>query len=122
MCADTMNASASSGDHVPDFETVGFVGGSSGDALAEAHAALPDLLALSLSVCVSASYNPTTNEICFTIPVYGNRCVTSPVHIPIGGQLKACAQTCGTIIPKGLKVTIYLNDKVLFTKTIIGSC
>jgi len=105
---------------VPDFSVVGFAEGRKG--VVEAHARLTGLRALRLSVCVGASYNPATNQICFTIPIYGDFCVTSPVQIPIGGDLKACAETCGPIIPTGLKVTIYLNGNPIFSDTIVGNC
>jgi hypothetical protein len=124
MCADTTNKNASSGDHVPDFETVGFTAAaaSSEDQLAQAHAAVPELLALALSVCVAASYNSSSNQICFTIPIYGDFCITSPVRLPVNPTIKVCAQTCGTIIPTGLKVTVYVNGSAVFTRTIVGRC
>lgn len=122
MCAEPRNSGT--GAHVPDFSTVGFgaTAGASADRLAQAHAAVPDLKALKLSVCVGGSYNPTTNQICFTIPIYGDLCVTSPVPIPVGGSIKVCAETCGSFIPTGLKATIYLNDAVLFSVTVFGFC
>lgn len=105
---------------VPDFTVKGFDGESS--SLAAAHAQLKDVKALKLSVCVSASYNPSTNKICFNIPIYGDFCITSPVSIPIGGELKACAETCGSLIPTGLKVTVYLNGTAIWSGTVVGSC
>jgi hypothetical protein len=60
--------------------------------------------ALAISGCVTASVSG--NQICFTIPIFGRFCFTSSVRIPIGAQFKACFQTCGTIIPTGVKVTI----------------
>ena len=107
---------------VPDFSVVGFDSSRTSTSLAEAHAKIKDLLALRLQVCVGASYDPATNRICFTVPVYGDLCVTSPVHIPVGGSLKACAETCGPIIPTGLKVTIYLNGNQVFSGTLVGFC
>ena len=120
--------SAENSSPVPDFETVGFGGAGAGAksaaALTQAHAALGDVRALSLSVCVGASYDPNTKQICFTIPIYGQLCVTSPVAIPAGGSIKACAQTCGSIIPTGVKVAIYLNNdpNPIFSGTIVGFC
>lgn len=105
---------------MPDFTVAGFEGGGTG--VAEAHARVADLRALKLKVCVGANYNPQTNKICFSVPIYGNLCVTSPFPIPIGGDLKACAETCGAIIPTGLKVTVYLNNNPIFSGTVVGKC
>ncbi|WP_419689729.1 hypothetical protein ACN22W_24515 [Burkholderia theae] len=111
------------GQHVPDFATRGFE--ESTQALSsETQAQLQGVEALKLSVCVAASYNQSTNQICFNIPVYGNFCVTSPVHIPVSATIKACAQTCGSLIPHGLKVSIYLNGSStpILTKVVWGRC
>jgi hypothetical protein len=105
---------------VPDFTATGFANNS--NRMAAAHATLKDLQAMRLSVCVGASYNPSTNQICFSIPIYGDFCVTSPVQIPVGGSLKACAETCGSFIPTGVKVTIYLNGSAVYSGTLVGSC
>jgi len=113
-CKD-QNKSASS-EHVADYSVVGFA------AKAGSPPHLEGVLALRLSVCVGASYNQATNKICFTIPVYGDYCLTSPVSIPVSGQLKVCAETCGSFIPTGLKATVYLNGAVLFTATLFGAC
>jgi hypothetical protein len=78
--------------------------------------------ALQLQVCVGASYNPSTNQICFSVPIYGDLCIASPFPIPVGGALKACASTCGSIFPTGLKVTIYLNGNPIWSGTVVGSC
>ena len=113
------NANANSTEPVANFTVTG-VGANS-----RAVPYIPELAgvqALGLSVCVVASYDSTTNQICFTIPIYGNYCVTSPVQIPIGAAIKACAQTCGSFIPTGLKATVYLNDTVIFTTVLFGSC
>jgi hypothetical protein len=118
MCPST-NPSGSAGT-VPDFTVTGF--SHDGNRLTDAHAKLKDLKAMKLSVCVGASYNPSTNQICFSIPIYGDFCVNSPVHIPVGGELKVCAETCGSFIPTGVKATVYLNGAVVFTTTIVGSC
>ena len=124
MCADAQNSNTS--PSVPDFEKVGFTGGagSNAKALTEAHAALGDVRALQLSVCVGASYDSNTNKICFTIPIYGQLCVTSPISIPASASIKACAQTCGRFIPTGVKVSIYLNDSPdpIYSGTVVGSC
>lgn len=107
-------------EHVPDFTSVGFQTKSASQAPVDLQQ--QGVLALRLSVCVGASYNSSTNQICFTIPIYGDYCVASPIHLPVGAQLKACAQTCGSFIPTGLKVTIYLNGSVLFTTVLFGIC
>lgn len=107
---------------VPDFTVTGFDLTSKSNQLAAAHAQFKDVKALKLSVCVGASYNPSTNNICFNIPIYGDICITSPVPIPVGGELKACAETCGSIFPTGLKVTVYLNGAAIFSGTVVGSC
>lgn len=106
--------------HVPDFSVAGF--DSTSNRLAAAHAQLKDVRALKLSVCVGASYNPGTNQICFSVPIYGDLCITSPVQIPVGGDLKACAETCGSIIPTGLKATVYLNGTAIWSGTLVGFC
>jgi hypothetical protein len=125
MCADAQSSSRNA--PVPDFETAGFGGargGGQANAVTQAHAALGDVRALALSVCVGASYNASTNQICFTIPIYGDLCVTSPISIPVGGALKACAQTCGSFIPTGVQVSVYLNNSPnpIFSGTVVGFC
>ena len=126
MCADTTNTRAGAGegseDHVPDFSTVGFAATakSSEDRIAQALAAYPDVKALGISGCVTAAYSASTNQVCFTIPIIGQYCFTSPVTLPGNPTIKACFQTCG-IIPKGAKVTIYVNGDAVFTKT-VGRC
>lgn len=81
-----------------------------------------DILALSISGCVGASYNASTNEICFEIPLVGEFCIQSPVHIPASASIKACFETCGSILPTGLKATIYVNGEVVFSITLVGFC
>jgi len=103
---------------VADFSTVGF----NADANAPSVAALEGVHALQLSVCVSASYNAGTNQICFAVPIYGNFCVTSPVPIPVSAALKACVQTCGSFLPHGLQCTLYLNGSAIVSKTLWGTC
>jgi hypothetical protein len=116
-------------DVVPDFTTEGFEGGAlessaSGTTtlnVESAHAQLSELQALSVSGCVGASYNAARNQLCFTLPIYGRACVPSPIRIPVGGRVLACFTTCGSIIPRGLRVTLRLNNRVLLTKT-FGFC
>lgn len=131
MSDDASNAgssasNASTGAHLPHFSSVGFGGaggggGAAANPLAEAHANL-DLKALNLQSCVGASYDPATNQICFTVPIYGHFCIDSPVHIPVGGELQACVATCGSFIPTGVKATIYLNGSPVISVTLIGFC
>lgn len=115
-CSCKENGKGSQGEHVPDYSTVGF------GAHAAPNVKLDGVLALKMSVCVGASYNPSNNQICFTIPIYGDYCITSPVSIPVGGQLKVCAETCGNYFPTGLKATVYLNGNVLTSVTLFGAC
>ncbi|WP_343622339.1 hypothetical protein [Roseateles puraquae] len=110
-CTCQTNASA----HVPDFSVTGFRGA------AAAPVQLEGIQALDLSFCVEAS-TAAGNQICFSVPVFGRFCVTSPIPIPAGAQLRACGETCGSFIPTGLKVTIYLNGNVLFSTVVWGSC
>jgi hypothetical protein len=113
-------------DLVPDFTVTGFAARegmtAAHDRMAAAHAQLKDVRALKLSICVGAGYNPSTNQICFNIPIYGDLCVTAPVPIPVGADLKVCCETCGSIIPTGLKVTVYLNGSAIFSGTVVGFC
>jgi hypothetical protein len=105
---------------VPNYSKVGFE--SSSDPISAANANLKDVRAMLLEVCVGASYDSATNQICFEIPVYGDKCITSPIPIPVGGDLKICAKTCGPFIPTGVKATVYLNDNPIWNGTIFGSC
>jgi hypothetical protein len=103
-------------DHVPDFSTVGFAASSTS---AEFKPNLTGIHALRLDLCVSATYQD--GKICFDIPVLGHFCVSVPVHIPIGASLKVCGSTCGSIIPTGVKLTLYVNNIAVYSFK-IGSC
>lgn len=118
MCNDTNETDS---NHVRDFTATGF-GDSGSSRMAQAHAEYPDLQALKFSVCVRASYDPSTGKICFTFPIYGQVCIKSPVPIPVGATLKACAETCGPLIPTGLKVSIYLNGNRIWSGVVYGDC
>lgn len=120
MCAEGKNASGEA--QVPDFSVVGFASPAGGALTAQAHPELEGVHALQLQVCVSASYNSSTNQICFSVPVYGTLCILSPISIPVGASLKACAQTCGSIIPTGLRATVYVNGNAIWSGTVVGSC
>ncbi len=101
-------------DHVPDFSVHGF------DASAnELSANLEGVQALQMSLCVSATYQ--NGQLCFKLPVFGTKCVSVPVKIPVGATLKVCGQTCGGIIPKGVKLTLYVNNVAVYTFN-IGKC
>lgn len=105
---------------VPDFTATGFEDQQT--QLTTELAQLEGVQALQLKVCVGASYNSSTNKICFKVPIYGDVCITSPVAIPVSAALKACAETCGSIIPKGLKATVFLNGNAIYSGTVIGKC
>ena len=122
MCSEMKDSGGTS--PVPDYSVMGFATNASKDMnrIETAHAKIPELKALKLSVCVGAKYDPATNQVCFTIPIYGDLCVTSPVKIPIGGSIKVCAETCGSFIPTGLKATVYADNTQLFTATVFGIC
>lgn len=79
-----------------------------------------DVQALGLKACVSASYE--NGKVCFSIPIYGKFCVPVPVKIPVGAELKACAETCGSFIPKGLKVSLFMNGTRIWSGVVWGSC
>ena len=109
---------ASGTSHVPDFSVQGF-----GDQQVATKALdLEGVLALNISACVSASYDPGTNKICFKFPVIGSLGITSPIQIPGGAELKVCGQTCGSFLPKGLKITLYVNGSSLWSGCIWGNC
>lgn len=79
--------------------------------------------ALNLQACVSASYDPTTNKICFSFPIIGQICFPSPISIPIGATLKVCGDLCTSWgIPTGLKITLYLNNNPVWSGVVWGSC
>ncbi|BFO55351.1 hypothetical protein [Acidovorax sacchari] len=112
------------GGHVPNYGVTGFAAAPQNVAPAAPSVNLEGVHALKLSVCVGGSYNQSTNQICFTIPIYGNLCFTSPIHIPVSAQIKVCAETCGSFIPTGLRATVYLNgsSQPSFTVTVFGIC
>jgi hypothetical protein len=106
---------------VPNFAAAA-AGGEDTDLLARGHATLTDVKYLALQTCVSATYSSGTNQICFSIPIYGNVCFTPPVSIPVNASISACAQTCTHWgIPTGLQATVYLNGTAIWSKT-FGSC
>lgn len=79
--------------------------------------------ALNLQACVSASYDPKTNKICFNFPIIGQICFPSPINIPIGATLKVCGDVCTSWgFPKGLKITLYLNNNPVWSGVVWGSC
>ncbi len=82
---------------------------------------LADHESVSISGCLTASYNPQSNQICVKLPIVGNQCVTSPVKFPGPVQVQACYATCGSIIPSGVRVTFRVNGTVILTK-VFGKC
>lgn len=107
---------------VADFTKVGFQKQST-QLSAETQKQLENVSALKIQACVGASYNSTTNKICFKIPIYGDVCIESPVHIPVSAELKACVETCGgSLLPKGVKGSVYMDNQVIWTGIIVGSC
>ncbi|WP_217694623.1 hypothetical protein, partial [Serratia marcescens] len=70
-------------EHVSDFTAVGFSQKTPAPVPVDLNQ--QGVLALKLSVCVGVCYNPAHNQICFTIPVYVDFFVSSPIPIPIGG-------------------------------------
>lgn len=75
--------------------------------------------ALKLSVCVGASYK--NGKVCFNVPIYGDFCIPVP-RIPVNASLRVCAQTCGSFLPTGLKISIYVNGRRVLSRTIVGRC
>jgi hypothetical protein len=120
MCAE--NKGSNEPARVPNFTVVGFAPRTSANRLAEAHAKIPGLRAVRLQACVSATYDAASNQICFSIPIYGDFCVQSPIQIPVGAELQVCAETCGSIIPTGVMATVYLNGNEIYSDTIVGDC
>lgn len=114
---------ASGASEVPDFTSAGFTASSEVSAQADTFNAalttLQDVEALAISGCVTASVSG--RNICFTIPIFGRFCFPSPVPIPVNASVKACFQTCGSFIPTGFKVTIYINGRAVFTR-VVGRC
>jgi len=111
-----------SNEHVPNFATVGF--DTKPTPLANQNFALQlqGVQVFLYQTCVTGTYTPNNNQLCFTLPLYGDYCLTLPVHIPLGGQINICAATCGSWIPTGLKVTVNLNGNPIYTKVLFGSC
>jgi hypothetical protein len=112
---------------IPDFTKEGFskkgnVGASNMISTASLHQQLAGqgVQALDISACVSATYNGS--QICLNFPIIGNICFTAPISIPVNASLKACGSTCGSFIPTGLKITLYVNDVAMWSGVIWGIC
>ena len=106
--------------HVPNYALHGFKGQR---AKAPNQFEMEGVLALNYSACVSASLQ--NNQVCFTLPYYGQYCITVPGGIPITGQVSVCAETCDKWgIPTGLRASVYLNNgsDPVFTVTLFGYC
>lgn len=114
-----VQSSSNNAEHLPNFAVAGFDGDHTAnfDAVAATFAGVD---AAQIKACVNATYDPATHQLCFTIPVLGKYCINVPIPIPVGATLKVCAQTCG-IIPRGAKVTVYLNNTAIYSTT-IGKC
>jgi len=79
--------------------------------------------ALRLSACVEANYNSSTNKLCFSALGLGNFCIKLPADFVPNGQIKVCLKTCGiSLVPTGLKATVYMQGVAILTKKIFGSC
>ncbi|WP_284410264.1 hypothetical protein [Acidovorax sp. SUPP3334] len=111
--------SNSNAEHVPNFAVAGFDGEHTAnfDAIASAFEGVD---AAQIKACVSATYDPATKKLCFKLPIIGHFCITLPIPVPFGADLKVCAQTCG-IIPRGAKITVYLNGHAIYSTT-VGKC
>ncbi len=123
MCECEKQLNQLSAAEVPDFTAVGFTASSEVSANAEtlnaALATLQDVEALAIKGCVAGRVSG--RQICCTVPIFGQICFPWPAPIPIGARVIVCFQTCGTTTPTGLKVTIYVNGRAIFTK-VIGRC
>lgn len=84
----------------------------------------PSTLAADIRACVSAQYD--NGRICVDFPIVGNICFNVPLDIPVGARVKVCMQTCGFkfgVPPfKGIKATVYFQDRAIWSGVIWGSC
>lgn len=114
MCKET-------NDIVPDLTKTHGAAGASNLQPFELH---PSTLAAQISVCVSAKYD--NGKICVNFPVVGEICFKAPLSIPVDATVKVCMQTCGTKFTppffKGIKATVYFQDKAIWSGVIWGSC
>jgi hypothetical protein len=113
-------SNGSSSNQIADFTVTGFTGGE----VQELQAVLPNVLALNIKFCVKASYNQQTQQLCIDVPVFGTKCIHIPLHIPVSASLKACGETCGSIIPRGIRISLYVdnNPTPIWSGVIWGSC
>lgn len=109
-------ANVAAAAHVTDFSAAGFT-----DDDAVAMPSFDGIQAALIKFCAAASVD-SSGKVCFKAPVFGPICVKLPIPIPVNADIKACGETCGSFIPTGLKVTIYLNGSPVFTKVVVGSC
>jgi hypothetical protein len=119
---------------IPDFTREGFDAAANGNGFVDTTTehtveslhqqfSLDGVQALDLKACVSASYS--NGQVCFKFPVIGNVCFKVPVKIPANASLKVCGQVCLKTfppIPQGLKVTLYVNDKAVWSGVVWGKC
>jgi hypothetical protein len=108
---------------VPDFTSAEFSPSSQTsvqvNTLNTALSTLQDVEALSFSGCVTGK--PSGKDICFTVPILGRYCIPSPAPIPANARVVVCFQSCGSSIPTGFRLTIYINAKAVST-IVIGRC
>jgi hypothetical protein len=111
-------------NQVPDFTVTGFAAAPAAGGAQEFQAQLPNILALNVKFCVKASYSQQTHQLCVDVPIIGTKCITIPLPIPVGGSLKACGETCGSWIPTGVKISLYVgtDPNPIWSGVIWGSC
>jgi hypothetical protein len=120
MCDENLNENSSA--VVPNFTVVGFgVQAVEPMGIELRLVDLADHESVSISGCLTANYNPQSNQICVKLPIVGNQCVPSPVKFPGPVQVQACYTTCGKFIPTGVRVTFRVNGTVILTK-VFGLC
>lgn len=120
-CNCNQNKASSNEDHVPNYAVEGFASSTSPDNFDDVRAQLVGVDAMAIQACVTGTYNPSTHQLCFKVPVIGTKCITIPPNIPLpAGSVKVCLTTCGTI-PCGAKATVYLNNSPVYT-TKFGCC
>lgn len=120
MCNENLNVHPAA--DIPNFTVVGFgVQAEEPRGIVSQLVDLADHESVFIQGCLTASYSPDLNQICVKLPVVGTQCVASPVKLPIGVQIQACYQTCGSIIPTGVRVTFRVNGNVILTK-VFGRC
>jgi hypothetical protein len=84
----------------------------------------PSTLAAQIRLCASAQYDD--GKICVHFPAIGKICFKAPLSIPLNATVKVCMETCGFKLKppffKGIKATVYFDDKAIWSGVIWGSC